>query len=56
MKTPKGLAIKFGEMKELNQNSVKVIIVKTLNIYTTSDEVNNIKYFVFLIHEQHQTF
>jgi hypothetical protein len=53
LKIPKEQVIKFGEVKELNQNSVKAIIAKTLNIYMISNEVNNLKYFVFLIHEQH---
>ena len=41
-------------MNELSQNSVKAIIAKTRIIYMTLNETNNLKYFVFLIYEQHK--
>ena len=50
---PREPVIRLGEVKELSQNSVKAIIAKTLNICIASNEVNNLKYFVVLIYEQH---
>ena len=50
---PREPVITFREVKELSQNSVKEIIAKTLNICIASNEVNNLKYFVVLIYEQH---